>query len=340
MEIKIKVCSELPELTCTDGEVEEFRNIPFLEAQSESDSGTDNDSRPGSGSGSGSGNDSQPGSGSVSGSESGSGSGDIRYVMGIRVFEKGLPPHSRLLCVHHLARRGGVGCEVKIFQQQNGALGAMYADGTSQNIAVWPASRREIASALPCGKCVALIERTGATQNAAGGVAFLIYNSDAERYLFADQLPTAPKPAVTATPTTLSGYCSVAGQRPQLALRIALPDIDSISEGSIQNWLSGMPAALPEAAEKKIFDEIGESVAKFVSEVRRAGLYLGPAKVVAALGGYLPSEWVIAAEDVATLRGYVDSASLHAGCLLLTVSLTALPLKLTAQVTVTESLRH
>lgn len=336
MEIKIKIGSELPELTCPDGEVEEFRNIPFLEAQMESDSQSGSGDGSGSGSGSGSGDDSQPGSGSGFGS----GAEEARYVAYVRGFEKGLPPHSQLLCIHHLARCGGVGCEVKIFQQQNGALGAMFADGVSQNIAFWPASRRAISAALPFGECVVLIEKAGATQNGAGGVAFLIYNADAQRYVFAEQLPVAPTPVVTATPTTLTGYCSVAGQRPQLSLRIALPDSDAISEGSIQNWLAGLPGALPEAAEKKIFDEIGESVLKYIETVKRAGLYLGPAKVVAAVDGHLPSGWVIAAEEVASLRGYVDSASLHAGCLLLTVSLTALPLKLAAQVSVSESLRR
>lgn len=250
------------EISCSDGEVLVYHNIPSLDSQDEDNSSAGSDS-----------------------GNTGSSEEKLSYSVDKTPGGTMLPAESQLIAIHRpeTLHSGviyiGLGC--------NGALSATLSSGAGAspvNIAVWPESELgELREAHPYGDIVTLI--------GSRGMGWLIYDSNAGTYSFADCLPEPFALEFTMKPEVLPGYMNSSASLPELSVTIEVKRQTPLTETAWGDWIErGISGGIPAESREKVLTAVGAAVERYRKAVEEAGLYLAPVCATGALSEKISSE--------------------------------------------------
>lgn len=256
--------SDRADLTCSDGEVESFVGVEWLEEDSQLPDGKNPD---------------QP-SGSTSSESS-------EWVWHAALHDEGIgfPPGSRLLALHRPPgdEERRMWCVVL---QANGAIATrgMSAADAVVNVAIWPESRLgQLRRAATSGNHILLL--------GSKGVAWMLFDPSESAYSLLESLPEAPQMEYSALPAHLEGYTRVAGNYPEITVEADLSRLQTVPGiEAVTAWLSqGDATAVGRDVKECVYEAVGQGIDRYMAEARSEGFFLMPVAVAGAFGTALPT---------------------------------------------------
>lgn len=311
VEIRLRPTSSLPDLTCNDGEVAQFRNVDWLQDLVESSSGGSS------------------GSGGSAGSGNHSASNSSILTLASELRPELLPSGATLLAIHapealHGDRRMLILTppdSLALFNPSNGEISYL-AGAISQRAG-------NIRKAVPFGNYILLITDKGNY--------WIIYNQETSEYTFTDTFPDAPQVEFSLDPEVMTGYNLTPGDWPKLEVEVELPLSTGVSEAMLHNWLDGVAdgRTVSEEIKAKVFKAVGKAVAEYEDVVAARGLYLTLPKCVASYDGMLPTYTQFPVMDAAYNYSQpcarLQSWGYNAEVLYLTLYFSLVPMRLSAK---------
>lgn len=270
VEVRLRIPSSLPDLTCTDGEVAEFSNVPWLQALA------DEAAEKGKKDGNNPDNDSEE-------------STELRLTQtpaGIT-----FSPGASLLAIHspaalHGKRRylilNSAGTPAIYYNSDNPDSSTIVIETMSGFNA---SATGKIKKALPVDDFILLIGENG-TQ-------WLVFDADTLSYHVPSSPPQAPNVSFSLEPVALSGYNLTTDALPELETAVDLPETLGCNLEGLEDWLDrGSASSVNEEVRARVFQAVGAAVVAYEKDVASRGLFLLAPRCVASFDGVLPSEVV------------------------------------------------
>lgn len=309
-ELKLRLPSSLPDITCIDGEVAEFQNVDWLRALADE--------------------------AALPGSESGKpGTADSSTILSLLTHSEGteLPYGASLLAIHCPAALPGE--KFYIIVTQNGSLAAYSPTRGLQYLSAnGSLQATDIRRTLTFGNFIMIIT--------SEGIRMLIFDETELSYLCPADLPEAPEVSYNLSPSTLTGYVNFTGDLPEMDVAVDIPAILDATETDLHNWLdSGVNSAVSEEVRMRVYKAVGEAVAQYEEIAVANGKFLLPPHCVAAFDGRLPTTPAIPAAGAGayykTPYALLLSWSYHAEILHLRIAFSLRPLTLSANFSLSET---
>lgn len=290
--------SKNSELTAPDGEIASFSNIEWLLPQDNVD---DSDSP-------------NPGASSSSSSSK------IPTILNPSLSPQGLqlPPGSRLLAIHslltHPARR------FLLFIDNERQLNIMMDDPEiTISIEAWPESKcGNIRRVLPFKNMVTLIGDKG--------MAYILIDENAEKATLFTSLPQPPNPTFAMQAAHLPGYTPAKGFLPKITITLPCTSSDNLSNINLSDWLdNGDESAVSPSLSSRVMSAVGKEIKEYVDAANRAGFFLFPTIVTAALSENLFSRPEFLRPVDSSIEAIVNKWEWHDMTLSLTLELNLPP---------------
>lgn len=320
--IPLAPASDLPDISCRDGEIACFRNMEWPAEESATSGNSPNNSSGGN------------------------------FCLSRADSDISFPPGSHLFLIHDVADP-----EIQegdrtfyFFTTPNGRLGCRRKrDRTVSYISGYSSETSgTVNEARPFRNTIYLLT--------SRGLHFLLYHPDSDSWSYAESLPEKPQLTVSETPAHLPGWTSTAGNLPRTSMSISLNSPENISESMIDDWITGRnPAAISDLNARRISSAVLEALKRLIADAETAGCFMLPAQLCAAYGqspiknisaidrssGFfaLPSEIDNVRHDITKISAFIQDFGWWNGNLSLTVRFSLPPLKLTATVTPGNSLK-
>ena len=319
--ISLRLPSALPDITCIDGEVDNFSDIPWLSELLEEES------------------------------DSSGAAGSIPYRFSATLEESGvtLPPGASLIGIHSVCSDTADGISDKnrrffyFFISDRGALGytevydnrsvTRYFSGYSKSL------YGEITGFHIAHNLIFLLTPEK--------MLYLLYHPSANSWDFSDSLPSAPRLTLSSSPAQLTGWTLIAGNRPSALISIPLADPDSVSQSLISDFLSGKNhSALSTANARKISDAIFDTLNKLNDDAERNGKFLFAPSVISAYAEIdaagqpffcLPSASHTITDAISEISVSIDDFEWWNGTLSLRLIFSLIPMEVAASITSDES---
>ncbi|MDE6246526.1 MAG: hypothetical protein K2M41_01620 [Muribaculaceae bacterium] len=319
--ISLRLPSALPDITCIDGEVDNFSNIPWLSELLEEES------------------------------DSSGAAGSIPYRFSATLEESGvtLPPGASLIGIHSVCSDTADGTSDKnrrffyFFISDRGALGYTEVYGNTSVTRYFSGYSKslygEITGFHIAHNLIFLLTDEK--------MLYLLYHPSSNSWDFADSLPSAPQLTLSSSPAQLAGWTLVAGNRPSALISIPLADPDSVSQSLISDFLSGKSrSALSTANARKISDAIFDTLNKLNDDAERNGKFLFTPSVISAYAEIdaagqpffcLPSASHTITDAVSEISASIDDFEWWNGTLSLRLIFSLIPMEVAASITSDES---
>lgn len=293
--------SEMSDLTCRDGEIESFKRIPWLEANSSNPDSKNPSSTV----------NSKPASVEVP-------------VASLLDSDDSFPPGSKLLAIHTPECATDVEMAIYITPQNTLGTRKLGQGNNSINIGFLPHELGSILSVECFGNLVTLVGNKG--------IAWLKYESATQSYSLLKKLPEAPNIEFSFDAAHLEGYTRMAGVIPEITVEVDLHEFEGCFDSdSLASWFAeGHGQRVDEAVRRCVYKNVAYSIRNYMAEVHDAGLFLTSVNVYAAFGKALPSDGSVVDSGYKPPYAKLLSWSVNSSTLTLRIAFSLSPMRLSA----------